>query len=426
MRGFKIAIIDCALFDGTGAPLRKHAGVVIEDGKFTQVGDASAIRISKDTKVIKGVGKTVIPGLMDIHVHLASPYYPPETNPMLGKGRTPQTLAMLYAAKHAKDLVEAGFTTVRDVGNNPDCHNAIAMSLKRGIDYGLIPGPRIFAAGCVSMTAGHFDMGNPQWLRRPENVADGVWEVRKRVRELIATGVDLIKITGSGGMSGELEEMWWRNYTLEEIQAITDEAHALGRRVAAHVYTPEPIKTCIRGGVDTIEHGFPMDAEAIRMMKKYDRFLVPTLHVFSERTIKAIEGKVHDHMFKKIQRAADDNRESFKRAYKAGVKIASGSDITIVSPPAPQHGDNAYELELMVRYGMSEGGAIVASTKMAAIALGKADVLGTIEEGKKADLLMLNGNPLDDIKLLQDRPRIELVMKDGGFAVDRNGITGRV
>ncbi|MEM3713593.1 MAG: amidohydrolase family protein [Nitrososphaerales archaeon] len=413
------AIIGGLLIDGTGKEPLRDPVIIIADKKIQQVGYAGKVDIPADAEVIDAHEMTILPGLMDAHVHIALPFYPPETEWHVASLRVDTPLATLYAAKHVKDLLEAGFTTVRDLGNLQDYTNSVARSVKKAVDRGILTGSRIIYAGGVHMTGGHHDLGTPGMLRKPENVADGIWSVRKKVREVVRSGADLIKISASGGMAGEIEMPWWRNFTLEEIQAITDEAHALGKKVAAHVYTPDLIKHAIKGGVDSIEHGFPLDQEAIALLVEKRIPLVPTLHVFSEWTISTMEGKVPEHQYKKIIDAAKDCVDSFKKAVESGVKIATGSDITLLAPPAPQHGDNSYEIELMVRYGMSNMDAIVASTKNAAEVMGISDQLGTIERGKIADLLIVDGNPLDDIKVLKNKELIRLVIKEGQISVDR-------
>lgn len=413
------AIVGGLLIDGTGREVIKDAAVLIDGKKIIKVGANGQFDIPSGADLIDAHGMTVMPGLMDVHTHIALPFYPPETEWHVASVRVDTPLATLYAAKHVKDLLDAGFTTVRDLGNFQDFTNPVARSVKKAVDRGILLGARVVYAGGVHMTGGHADLGTPAILRRPENTADGVWCVRKKVREAIRSGADLIKISASGGMAGELEMPWWRNFTLEEIQAISDEAHALGKKVAAHVYTADLIKHAIRGGADTIEHGFPLDNEAIKMMIERGIPLIPTLHVFSEWTISTMEGKVPDHQFKKITDTAQACIESFKKAIESGVKIATGSDITLLAPPAPQHGDNAYEIELMVKYGMKEMDAIVASTKNAAEVIGWGEELGTIEEGKIADLLIVKGDPLKDIRVLRDKQAIAVVIKEGQIVVDR-------
>lgn len=419
MRVMIRAIVGAKLIDGTGSPPVSDSVIVWDNSRVSSVGRSSEVEVPKEAAVIDGSGLTVIPGLMDLHVHIASPYYPPYADFRIGMTRTHQTLAALYAAKHAQDLIKAGFTTVRDLGNPPYTFNRVALSLRRAIELGLTLGPRLIVAGTMSTTAGHFDMSTPNWIQGEEYTVDGPWEARKRVRELVRLGVDWIKVAGSGGMAGELEEVWWTNFTEEEFSAITEEAHGFGKKVAVHVYGSTQVKKAISCGADTIEHGFPLDEETITLIVEKGIYLIPTLHVFSEREMSAIRGSVHEHMMRKIEQAVEVCSASFRRAVRAGVKIACGTDITILSPPAIQHGENAFELELLVKHGMSELDAVKTATANSADALGLSDQLGTIEKGKFADMLLVQGNLLSDIRILQEKENIRKVIKAGSICVDR-------
>jgi imidazolonepropionase-like amidohydrolase len=285
------------------------------------------------------------------------------------------------------------------------------VALRKAIEQGLVSGPRIAVAGPFCMSAGHFDMLPSRYedLRSPPN---GVWEVRKRVRELARENVDLIKIASGGGVAGEGEELWWRNYTVEELEAIVDEAHALGKKVAAHAYTANTVKNALKAGVDEIEHGSFLDDETIKMLVEKGTYLVPTLTTF-HATEKA------EHMRRKKEEIKRMVAANFTKAYKAGVRIAVGTDIYLQDHPDPIHGDNAYELELMVRYGMPEMEAIRAATRNTAEALGWENKLGTIEKEKLADMIIIDGDPLKDIKILQNKQKILKVMKDGKIEVNR-------
>ena len=236
-------------------------------------------------------------------------------------------------------------------------------------------------------------------------------DVRKFVRKIVRDGFDLIKTSLSGGIAGELEEIWWRNYSDEELLACVDEAHAFRKKVAIHAYTAEAIKRGLKAGVDTVEHGFPLDREAIDLFLKNKRILVPTLQVFLDKPT-GYKSAVPPHAFKKTMAVATECRESFTKACSAGVKIAFGTDLQINPPPARQHGNNAFELELMVKYGMTESDAIVAATKNGSEALGQENIIGTLEIGKLADFILVDGNPLENIKVLQDKRRIS-VFKGG-------------
>ncbi|NIM46212.1 MAG: amidohydrolase family protein [Nitrososphaeria archaeon] len=423
MEGPVKAIKAGKLIDGTGNPPIENAVVVVKGSRIEAVGEE--VKVPSHAQVIDADGKNVMPGLLDIHVHLAS-VEAPGSQVILSMVRAPPSLLILYAAKHARDMLEAGYTTVRDLGillsTVPSREATPLLSLRGAIELGLVPGPRVVVAGPIYMTAGHYDMIKPPTiLRSSGETADGAWEVRRKVRELIRENVDLIKTSAGGGAAGEAEEIWWRNYTVEELEAIVDEAHAQGRKVAAHVYTPATIKNALEAGVDTIEHGSFLDDQVIDMMVKKETVLVPTLTVFSERNVSADPDRPVYYL-RKMGDILEASKNSFQKAHRAGVKIAAGTDLWAQWPPAPIFGENAYELELMVKYGMSEMEAIVASTKTAAEALGLEDQIGTLEKGKEADIIISESDPLKNIEVLQDKENIQMVMKGGKIAVNRGMI----
>lgn len=412
-----IKAVKCGLLiDGTGSPPLVSAVVVIKDSKILKVG--KDVQIPSGAQNIDADGMVVMPGLMNLHTHLASIEAPesPGPNAILPMLNSPQTLLILYAAKHARQLLEAGFTTVRDLGIFPTIPGELAplTSLRKAISLGLVCGPRLMVGGIVDMTAGHCDMEKPQFLaRRDDETVNGVWEVRKRVRELLRVNVDLIKtFSGAGVVGGEGESVSETNWTLEELEAIVDEAHTHNRKVACHAHTGLAITNAVKAGVDTIEHGVFIDDEAIKMMIAKKTILVPTLTPLSER------GGLGAAVGERAREAMKASPDGFRKAHETGVRIAMGTDHWIQWPPKPMFGDDAYELELMVKYGMSEMEAIVASTKTAAEGIGIENQVGIIEAGKLADLIMIDGDPLKDIRILQDKSKIRRVMKGGQIVVD--------
>lgn len=418
-----IAITGAKLVDVVRKETVSNSAILIRGENIESVGAVGDFKIPEEAETIDASGKTIIPGLMDAHSHLVGAYWPPNVSKAQGVSEATPELVALYAAQHAGEMLKAGFTTVRDLGSfTPEDRgtNSVIRSLKKAIDLGLVPGPRIVVAGTINMTAGHFDMSTPSWLVRDDQTVDGPWAVRRRTRELIRSGVDLIKIAGSGGMAGKLEEADWRNYTYEEMSAICDEAHALHRKTAVHVYTTDSIRKAIDCGVDTIEHGFPLDDYCIEQMKAKNLYLVPTLQVFCDKPPGWVN-IVPDYMARKIFAAAEECTKSFRRAVESGVKVACGTDITGFSPPSRQHGENAFELMLMVRYGMKPIEAIAAATKNCADAFGLKNV-GAIEAGKLADLLIVDGDPLQNIEILRDKSKIELVMKGGAKVAGRGAL----
>ncbi len=360
-----------------------------------------------------------MPGLMDLHVHLVSVVDPDEPNAIWAEVGARTQLLTLHAAKNARLMLEAGFTTVRDLAGPINPLNLEVLALRRAIAIGLVPGPRIFVAGWVGQTGGHSDLPLPDAWPRDESVyADGPWAVRRLVRAEIRLGVDLFKTSASGGAAGHKEELWWRNYTAEELAALVDEAHAVGKRVAVHSHTAEATKRALRAGVDTIEHGTELDEECLALFLETGAFMVPTISIRSERARTGrAAGRAPAEVVRKYQRVAAVGDQWFRRASQAGVRMALGTDT--YRSLRDYWGQNAYELELMVERGLSPEQALLTGTRNAAEALGAGDRLGTLEPGKLADLLVVEGEPDRDVRVLQDPARILVVMREGRIVVDR-------
>jgi imidazolonepropionase-like amidohydrolase len=238
------------------------------------------------------------------------------------------------------------------------------------------------------------------------------------VRAEIRLGVDLFKTSASGGAAGHKEELWWRNYTAEELAALVDEAHAVGKRVAVHSHTAEATKRALRAGVDTIEHGTELDEECLALFQETGAFMVPTISIRSERARAGrAAGRAPAEVVRKYEHVAASGDKWFRRACEVGVQMALGTDT--YRSLRDYWGKNAYELELMVERGMSPADALLAGTRNAAAALGALDRLGTLEPGKLADLLVVEGEPDRDVRVLQDPARLLVVMKEGQIVVDR-------
>ena len=375
----------------------------IENGFVTP--DAVGAAAGSDIKVIDLSGSFVLPGLMDSHVHLSH-------EPSRGRRRTqrgdrdtdtPAQLAV-NAMIYARRTLAAGFTTVRDVGSDDQS----VFAARNAINGGRMIGPRIMVAGsAIAVTGGHGDgipmedTGNPG-ARLAHGTCDGPVECRKAVRYQFKLGADLIKFTSTGGFGSntELEPQLF----MDEMQAIIETSHMLGLKATTHAYSAVAIKDAIRAGVDSIEHGFLLDDEAIKLMKKNGVWLVPTLAASYPPPIFNIP----DPMSVRLR----NEYRAFERAYAAGVKIAFGTDAGTF-----KHGTNAKEFEMMVGFGMSEMDAIYAATVSTAELYGIADQAGTLEAGKLADLIAVTGDPLADISVLRD---IDFVMKSGAVA-KRNG-----
>lgn len=413
-----LAVVGGRLVDGMGAAPVDDSVILIRDGRVEKVGRREEIEFSPETPVLDATGKTVLPGLIDCHVHLATPRDPADANLMLSMVTTPPPLTTLWGLKNANLCMEAGITTIRDVGGFFNWDNVEMVSLRRAIDMGLTDGPRLLAGGVVAQTASHLEISGfgrlTPWVNTDQGSADGPWGVRKRVRWVVGLDVDFIKVFASG-WGGVVERSWWPNYTLEELAAVCDEAHRYGKRVAAHVTSPETILAAAQAGCDTLEHLVDINDEGIALMVERGVFAIPTLSLFSERALARRASFDTADAVDQIRRTGDMAAKTFERLHANGVKIAMGTDTfrTVV------HGDNADELALMVQYGMSEMDAIVASTRTAADALDRANDLGTLTPGMWADLLLIDGDPLGDITILQDKSRIHVVMKGGRVMVDR-------
>jgi imidazolonepropionase-like amidohydrolase len=393
---------------------------LVKGNRISKLGKKSEIDVPDDAEIVDAPGEFLIPGLIDSHIHLAGVIDETQPNFEFTYLQTPSPLLTLYAANHAKACLDAGFTTVRDLSGYANPANIEVVSLRKAIARGLVVGPRILVAGWVGMTAGHLDMGTiSTWPRIPRYEADGESEIRRRVREFVRGGVDLIKTASSGGLAGELEQVWWRNYTPQEISVLVDESHSLGRKVAMHAYTSEAVRVSVNAGVDTIEHGTFLNDEVRRMMVEHGVFLIPTLQIFSKRFAEAWNKQV-PWAVDKISSGAEVAPSNFRKAVEAGVKIAMGTDIYDILPPAPQPGESAYELELMVEWGMTPMQALISATKNAAEALGIEKDVGVISKGKIADLLLLKQDPLKDITTLQNLNNIERVILAGKTIVDRS------
>lgn len=397
------AVMASLLIDGTGeAPVKKGV-VLIEEGKIVEAGSEDEVQIPSGAKRIDLGARTIMPGMIDAHAHVMGTrsYSPAESI------TTPHDLMVLRAAEDCLKLLKAGFTTVRD------CGSSIALSLKRAIDDGVIPGPKIYAAGRpLSQTAGHGDihyLPRDEVLKHGVLLCDGPDDCRRAAREALRDGADLIKVSTTGGVGSEKDNPWEAQFTVDEIKAITYEAHNVGKRVASHAQGALGVKNAINGGVDSIEHGYLLDDECVGMMLKHGTYFVPTFALV-EVYKKALE-KPYDMppwRLRKQKMCIEEMPKSLMKAYKAGVKIATGPDY--FGPPLRAHGDNADELIAMVKYGMKPMDVLVAATRNGAECIGIEKTVGTITPGKDADIIAVEGNPLEDIQAVK---RVAFVMKKG-------------
>ncbi|HEY4682664.1 MAG TPA: amidohydrolase family protein [Candidatus Acidoferrales bacterium] len=381
--------------------------IVIRGERIEQVASASQVRLPSGATVVDLSRATVLPGLIDAHDHLTSDHRFHGYR-ALGISVPRETL---YGVLNARRTLLAGFTTVRNVG--ADGYSDVA--LRDAINDGEILGPRMLVSGpALGITGGHCDENllPAEYHHRAAGVADGPWAVRAKVREVIKYGADLIKFCATGGVLSKGDLPGTQQYTLEEMQALVDEAHTLGRRVAAHAHGAAGIKAAIRAGVDSIEHASLIDDEGIRLARERGTYLVVNLYTSVFILEKGAEVGILPESIEKSRQMAQLRPANFARAHQAGARIVFGTDAGVFL-----HGDNAKQFAYMVRHGMSPLEAIQAATLHAAELLGWADRVGALEPGKFADLIAVAGDPLADVTLLE---RVGFVMKGG--AVVRNDL----
>jgi imidazolonepropionase-like amidohydrolase len=377
-------VADVALFDGR--TLRTRSGVLVSDGRVEWVGaHARAPRAARAAHEIDGSGKTLTPGLIDCHVHLCfdgGADFAGEAREM-----TSDAAAAIKAVRNAARTLEHGVTTVRDLGGRADA----AIQVARGVERGLIPGPRILAAGrALTITGGH---GHNVGIARE---VDGPVAVRAAVREEIRAGATAIKLIATGGVLTPGITADFTSFTQEELEAAVDEARSWGRVVAAHAIGPEGILRAVRAGVDSVEHGSMLTTEGARLMKERGTFHVPTISAI--RGMVEHPDEVPAYAVEKATRLADLARDAFRRSVRVGVPIACGTD---AGTPFNPHGNTTREIVRMVEWGLTPLKAMQAATSNAARLLRLQDA-GVVAEGAAADLVLYDENPLE---------RIEAVLK---------------
>ena len=400
----ELIIIHCGvLIDGDSDKPQKVMSILIQEDKIIDVTEGY-VNAGKNDNLIDLNDFTVLPGLMDMHVHLSG-----ESNPKKYMERFTLNLDdfAYQSTMFAERTLLAGFTTVRDLGG------PINTSLRNAINSGKVVGPRIFSAGkSIATTGGHADptngmkyelMGDPG---PSEGVVNGIADSRKAVRQRYKNGADLIKITATGGVLSVAKNGENPQFIEDEILEIVKTANDYGMHVAAHAHGAEGMKRAIRSGVKSIEHGTLMDKEAMDLMKKMGTYYVPTISAGEFVAEKAeIEGYYPEVVRPKAKKIGPKIKETFKRAHESGVKIAFGTDSGV-----SYHGDNANEFLYMVEAGMKPMDAIKTATKTAAELLGVETSLGTIKPNKKADIIAVTKNPLNDISTLKE---VSFVMKNG-------------
>ena len=392
-----IAIRQIRILDGQGRKIERGT-VVIEGDRIVAVGPDDTIRLPRGTRRIDGRGLTLLPGLIDCHVHFC---LGAEADVVAAVERESSSVTLLKAAELARRTVQAGFTTVRDVG----FRDHAVFALKKAIESGLTPGPRILAAGlAICMPGGH-----ARFIGRE---ADGVEAVRAAVQDRLTAGAEVIKVIASGGVLTPGTSPDQAQMTVEELRAAVEVAATHGRHVAAHAHGASGMKNALRAGVHSIEHATLMDDEAAGMMTQRGVYMVPTLSALATTAACPTGCGIPDSARSKARNMVKQHEKSFRSAVRRGVPIALGTD---AGTPFNHHGENAQELERMVALGMTPMDAIMTSTSAAARLLRLSDEIGTIEAGKQADLLVVEGNPLRNIGLLLKQERIAGVMQRGRF-----------
>jgi len=402
------------LIDGVSNDPVENAVLVIKGEKIEAVGKADTVSIPQGAEVIDTTGKTIMPGLIDAHVHFAGLKSMGQLSWFMDDPLVHGMRGVIDAWK----TIDAGFTTVRDAGG------VFALHLKTVINEGGCVGPRIVAAGrLITQTGGHGDHIHslPVDFVVPRigvaRIADGVAEVRKAAREQIREGADFLKIMTTGGVMSERDVSTSSQYSIDEIRAFVEEAENVGVRTSSHAQGTIGIKNALIGGVKVIEHGTFLDDDCIDLMVTNNHYLVPTLAIVEAIVLHGAEAGVLSSSINKAKIAQKAVLESFKRAYKAGVLCGLGTDY--LSDPMSPLGANAVELELYVKKaGLSPMETIICATKNNAEILDMIDKIGTLEPGKLADVIIVDGDPLKDITVLSDRKNIIKVYK-GGTEVPR-------
>lgn len=412
------AVVGGRLIDGTGRDPVDRAVVVVEAGRVVRAGPESAVAVPRGARVLDAAGRTVLPGFIDCHVHCT--YRSRDVRRHL---LNPPTYNLFRSLPILRATLECGVTTARDTGGAD-------TGFRQALDEDIIAGPRLLVAiVMISQTGGHGDAWVPAGFRVPRrawlpgNVADGVEEVRRLARQLLMAGADFLKLCATGGITSVTDDYDEPQFTVEELRVAVEEAAARRRRVAVHAEGLEGIKRALRAGAYSVEHGWFLDEECVELMRRQGTWWVPTLALVP----RSREQRLRDAAWGRAQLAAEDRKDEeihrrqlaqqplWQWAVGQGVRVAMGTD----QSHRLLTGENLVELAYMVSaLGMSPMQAIVAATRDAAACLERPE-LGTVEAGRIADLVVVDGNPLDDIGLLGDARRVHLVMKGGAIAKDR-------
>lgn len=407
------------LIDGTGTPKTDYPYALLVNGRHIEtVAPAHEFSCPENAVEIDIGGRTLMPGMIDCHDHLGI-----MEGGMRDRATIPPSLAVLKSAAIMKDTLLSGFTSLRDAGG-------LDHGMKLAVEQGLIPGPRLkISINILSQCGGHnchiepagVDSHYPVLPGIPNCFCDGVDQCRQRTREMIFAGADWIKLCTTGGIATRIGGPLIRQFSLEEVAAIVDTAHAAGKPVMCHAYGGEGARIAIECGIDSLEHGAALEEPELEQMAKKGIWLVPTFAVLRKvvKVNKETPEVLQPYVAPKAEALLEQQVISLKKALAAGVQIALGTDAG-----AFRHGENAIEFQHLVEAGMSPMQAIVAGTSAGARCMGLGDEVGVLRNGMLADLLVVDGDPLDDVRILQNRDRLKLIMQDGKIIKDTLSTVG--
>ena len=395
-------LTNARIIDGSGE-VSEDQFIVVENTRIKEIGNSKKLPATSSVQQFDLSEHSILPGIIDCHVHFCIDSGP---DPGEQVASDSDTMLILRMAKNARKTLEAGVTTVREQG----AKNHIDFSFRRAVNEGLCSSPRLILSGQpICMTGGH------GWQFGRE--ADGPSELRTAAREQIKAGADSIKLIATGGIITKGTEISSPQLSEEELRAGVEEAQKAGKLTSAHAQGTEGIKNATRAGVSSVEHAYFLDDEGIDLMLKHGTYLIPTSAAVKIVVEKGIEAGIPDWAVRKASSALESHIQSFKKAWAAGVKMAMGTDAGM---PYNYHGDNLQELKAMVELGLSPMEAIIMATKHSAEFLGLSEILGTVETGKEADLLVVKGNPLEDISALTNHEKIAFVIKGGEIVVQNH------